>query len=89
MRIRKLLLFAQSSSNSLHLPPQVQGKPRLENQQQCQRLCWYWKTCGRYSFYSKNDNRADNCVLHKGRRNHGEEKLVDDWIDEEPSGRNL
>ncbi|KAL8613335.1 hypothetical protein ACOMHN_052574 [Nucella lapillus] len=29
MRINKLLLFARSSSNSLHLPPRVQGKPRL------------------------------------------------------------
>ncbi|KAL8599204.1 hypothetical protein ACOMHN_007920 [Nucella lapillus] len=27
MRINKLLLFARSRSNSLHLPPQVQGKP--------------------------------------------------------------
>ncbi|KAL8607498.1 hypothetical protein ACOMHN_004468 [Nucella lapillus] len=32
MRIFKLLLFAQSLGNSLHLPPQVQGKSRMQLQ---------------------------------------------------------
>ncbi|XP_070203289.1 uncharacterized protein [Littorina saxatilis] len=37
------------------------------NVHQCQRLCWYRKSCARYSFYSMNDNSAgnkENCVLY-------------------------
>ncbi|KAL8559934.1 hypothetical protein ACOMHN_016980 [Nucella lapillus] len=37
MRIGKLLLFAQSLSNSLHLPPQVQGKPSYKQPQQAKQ----------------------------------------------------
>ncbi|KAL8565181.1 hypothetical protein ACOMHN_003968 [Nucella lapillus] len=60
---------------------------RLHNQDQCQRLCWYWKTCGRYSFYHKNDTSGDNCVLHGRKQTAG--NLVDGWTEEEASSRGM
>ena len=67
----------------------VLGTFRINNHQQCQRLCWYQKLCVRHSSYNKNDNPArDNCVLHLDASLGGGE-LLEGWSEEEASGAYL